>query len=443
MKHSIELRAALLAAAIVFALTTSGLAQEVVPEAGWRLHVHSKPLVMQGRLVIPASNTVNAADTGNAAHTNVRFIVPTNVSPTELPPYPGYAYETPQSLACHYGIVTQATGCNPNTTTATPTGGSQTIAIVDAYDDPEAAADLAYFSAVFGLYFNPALFQVIYANGTEPPFDYTGGWEMEESLDIEYAHAMAPHAKLYLVEAASNSFSDLLTAVQVATNLVTCGKTTTCTGGTGKGEVSMSWGGSEFSGETAYDTYFTTPNVVYFAASGDSPGTIYPCVSPNVVCVGGTTLARNASTGSAIGEITWSDAGGGLSEYEPIPSYQSAVSSIVGKVRGVPDISADANPDTGLWVYDTFPQDYEYYYSWWIVGGTSASAPVVTGIVNAAGSFVASSSAELTTIYANRANTSDFTDITYGWCGFYSGTKSAAGYDLCTGVGRPNTLAGK
>ena len=144
------------------------------------------------------------------------------------------------------------------------------------------------------------------------------------TLDIEYAHAMAPNATLYLVEANSNYYSDLLPAVQVASNLVACGQTTTCPANSrGRGEVSMSWGGGEFPQETSLDSYFTGSGVVYFASAGDSAGVIYPCASPNVVCAGGTSTARNQNTGNLIGEIAWSDAGGGVSLYEPIPGYQA------------------------------------------------------------------------------------------------------------------------
>ena len=277
-------------------------------------------------VVIPASSHENANAAGLTAHTNLRYIESAFASPSELPPFTGYAYETPASLACLYGVVKPIPWCNPNQTTNTPSGGSQTIAIVDAYDDPNAAADLAAFSAQFGL--AAPNFHVVYASGPEPPIDPTGGWEIEESLDIEYAHAMAPNAILYLVEANSNYDSDLYPAVLVASNLVMCGKTTCHGPSKGRGEVSMSWGGAEFSSETSLDAFFTSPGVVYFAAAGDAPGVIYPCASPNVVCAGGTSTARSEYTGNFIAEITWQDGGGGVSLYEPIPSYQARIRNI-------------------------------------------------------------------------------------------------------------------
>src|SRR5579875_895055 len=270
------------------------------------------------RLVIPASSQSVPGDAGVRMHTNVRLMVPTQPSPAEAPPYLGYGYETPASLACIYGVVQPIQGCNPNVTTNTPMGGSESIAIVDAYDDPNAVNDLEKFSAQFGLAFDSSKFRVVYASGTKPPADPTGGWEVEESLDIEYAHAMAPQATLYLVEANSSYDSDLFPAVTVATNLVRCGQTTTCPAGAkGKGEVSMSWGGAEFAQETSLDGFFTGPNVVYVASAGDAPGVIYPSASPNVISAGGTSTARDLHTGNLIQEIAWSDAGGGLSLYEP------------------------------------------------------------------------------------------------------------------------------
>jgi subtilase family serine protease len=218
----------------------------------------------------------------------------------------------------------------------------------------------------------------------------------------------------------------------------------------GKGEISMSWGESEFSGETALDAQFSasaTAGVVFFASTGDAPGTIFPCVSPNVVCAGGTSTRRSLATGNLIQEIAWSDAGGGISTYEAIPSYQSsnaAVKAIVGTKRGTPDLSADANPYTGVWVYDSFPQ-YGIFYpsSWWIVGGTSVASPTLAGIVNNAGTFNASSNAELTEIYKNLGVAADFNDITSGACNYYMSSTAVAGYDLCTGVGSPKGKVGK
>ncbi len=382
----------------------------------------------KGTIVIPDSSHERLIDVGKRAHTNIRMFVPAggfqSPQPMVGPPYSGYFYETPASIACVYHLVAVVSGCNPNTVTKNPTGGSKAIAVVDAYDDPHAASDLVFFSNQFGL--PAATFSVVYASGTKPAGDL--GWELEESLDIEWAHAMAPSAKIYLVEAASNSFTDLLTAVQKANTLVAAA---------GGGEVTMSWGGSEVAGETSYDSYFTTSGIVYFASAGDTPGTSYPSTSPNVVSAGGTTLRRNPATGAFKTESAWTDGGGGLSAFEAIPSYQSVISTIVGGARGVPDLSADADPNTGVWVYDSGTG------GWWVVGGTSVSSPILAGIVNRAGSFATSTNAELTTIYNNRTITTDYKDTTTGFCGPYMGYSAMSGWDFCTGVGSPKTLVGK
>src|SRR5271167_2151749 len=376
-----------------------------------------------GQVTIPASSTELKKDIGLRAHTNIKIFTPTGGLPQEGaaavsgPPFAGYLFETPASLACIYNLAPQSSGCNPNAVTAVSNGGSTSIAIVDAYDNPGAAKDLAKFSKQFGL--PPANFQVVFADGTRPYND--PGWEIEESLDVQWAHAMAPNAKLYLVEAASNSFYDLLTAETVAASIVA---------NNGGGVVSNSWGGSEFVEETAYDSFFSYPGVVYFASTGDGPGVIYPSSSPYVVAVGGTTLSRGAN-GAYIFESAWNSTGGGLSQYESIPSYQEGVTKVVGTQRGVPDVSAEADPNSGVWVLDSGNG------GWYIVGGTSASAPIWAGIVSAAGNNSGSSAAELTTIYKNRGNKLDFNDIKSGVCGPWNGNLSEPGYDLCTGVGSP------
>jgi subtilase family serine protease len=400
-----------------------------------------------GRVIIPESSQAHAGDAGVRFHTHVQVFMPNVEKPNAGPPYSGYAFETPASLACVYYLVsdtTNAPNCNPNNAALTnPTGGSKTIAIVDAYDDPNAESDLDYFSGQFGL---PApTFAVVYANGTQPIQDPTGGWEFEEALDIEWAHAMASNAKIILVEAATNSNADLLQAVSVASNEVRCGQTTTCPrNATGTGEVSMSWGMEEYRGEIFNDAYFTMPGVVYISSPGDQPGVEYPCTSPNVVCAGGSTTARNPKNGNFLYELTWPEGGGGVSAYEPIPSYQSSISSIrslVGLARGVPDVSFDSSPETAVWVYDTI--EFEGDTGWFTAYGTSLANTAWAGIVNVAGRFASSSASELTTIYGHLGNSADFRDITYGWCGPYSGYSALTGWDFCTGVGSPIGYLGK
>ena len=344
-----------------------------------------------------------------------------------LPPFPSYFFETPASIACVYGLVQPTPGCNPNVVATVPTGGSRAIAVVDAYDDPTAQADIETFSSTFGL--ASADLTVVYAQGSEPAQDPTGGWEIEEALDTQWAHAMAPGAKIFLVEAADNNWGNLLRAVQMASQLVAQA---------GGGEVSMSWGGGEFSGENTLDGFFTTPKVVYFASAGDMPGPEYPSVSPNVVSAGGTTNSRDPYTGNLIAQNTWQDAGGGTSELEPRPAFQNSVARIVGAYRGTPDISFDANPNTGVWVYNANPV---YGSGWFVVGGTSVSAPSLAGIVNSAGSFRANSQAENAAIYGARGYS--LSDVFYGDCGIDIGYLATPGYDLCTGMGTVKSLRGQ
>ncbi|MFP5275572.1 MAG: peptidase S8/S53 subtilisin kexin sedolisin [Acidobacteriota bacterium] len=363
-----------------------------------------------------------------AVRTHLRLLIPSVAQKSfgaaksqqrGLPPFPSYFFETPASIACVYGLVEPTRGCNPNMVTAVPTGGSRAIALVDAYDDPTAEADIEAFSSMFGL--APANLQVVYAQGSEPALDPTGGWELEEALDTQWAHAMAPAAKIFLVETADNSWTNLLQGVQIASQLVAKA---------GGGEVSMSWGGSEFVGENTFDSSFTTPKVVYLASAGDTPGPEYPSVSPNVVSAGGTTNSRNPYTGNLIAQNTWQDAGGGTSEIEPRPAFQNSVARMVGAYRGTPDVSFDANPNTGLWVYNT---NAVYGAGWFVVGGTSASAPALAGIVNLQGKFFPNSQAQNAAFYAARGN--QMNDVFYGDCGIDVGYLAMPGYDLCTGVG--------
>lgn len=405
----------------------------------------AQALRARGQVIVPQSSIESPADVGVSAHTNVRFLVPPGGLPTlgtaavqpavAGPPLPGFFYETPASLACVYDLVTTtfAPACNPNATTENPTGGANAIAVVDAYHDPTAASDLKHFSNQFGL--PAATFKVVFATGVEPGVDPTGGWELEESLDIELTHAMAPNAKIFLVEARSSTFGDLLKAEAVASKLVAAN---------GGGEIENGWGGSEFSGESSLDSSFTTSGIVYVAAAGDSPGVEYPAASPNVVSAGGTSISRNpspgASQGAFQGESAWQLGGGGPSAFESIPAYQASISTIVGTARGTPDISLDGDPDSGVWIYDSNPMGG--VKGWFIVGGTSVSSAALTGILNAANHFYNSTNDELTVVYGN-LGTSDFRDITLGNCGPYVGYQAASGWDFCTGVGSDLGLSGK
>lgn len=386
------------------------------------------------------------------ARTHLQIFVPSETemnfgavatNPSELPPFPGFLFETPASAACVYDLVeVRVPGCNPNVTTANPTGGRNAIAIIDAFDDPTAVSDLATFSTQFGL--PAANLQVVFVqviNGvptivnTPPGLDPTGGFELEEALDTEWAHAMAPAAKIFLVEAQTNSFTNLNAAAIIGAQLVAKA---------GGGEVSMSFGASEArlsaAFETANDVVFTQPGVVYFASAGDSPGTEYPSVSPNVVSAGGTSISRNRTTGAFFAESTWQNAGGGPSLFEPRPAFQNSIKHIVGNTRGTPDFSFDSNPTSGVWVFDSNPR---FGTGWFIVGGTSVAAPSLSGIVNAANKFRASSQAENQELLSHQFDDSVLRDIELGDCGLNVSDFAVEGWDFCTGVGSPKGLKDK
>jgi subtilase family serine protease len=294
------------------------------------------------------------------------------------------------------------------------TGGTGTIAIVDAFDDPTALNDLNVFSSQFGL--PTANFEKhTMSNGI--PTD--GGWALEMSLDVQWAHAVAPTAKILLVEATSNGDTDLLAAVDYArsrSDVVA---------------ISMSWGGPEFSGSPSYDSYFTSAyGATFFASSGDNgAGVSWPAVSANVVGVGGTTLTFSGGVVSS--ETAWSGSGGGISSYVTEPSYQLAygVSGTNGH-RGVPDVSYDADPNSGVAVYDSTP--YNFQTGWWVVGGTSAGSPQWAAIQSLG---LTSTNNNFYTDAKSSSYSSYFRDITSGSNGY----PAKIGYDLVTGVGSPLT----
>ncbi len=207
----------------------------------------------------------------------------------------------------------------------------------------------------------------------------------------------------------------------------------------GGGQVSNSWGSGEFNGENTLDTHFATPKVTYFASTGDWAGTEWPSVSANVIAVGGTNTSRNPFSGQFLTETAWSDTGGGVSYYIPRLTYQNPIASVVGSYRGVPDLSFDAGPETGVWVY--CGAACNPYPGWYITGGTSVSSPAVAGITNLAGGFACSSAVELTKIYQG-LGTVNFFDVQKGHCGPYAGFFAGTGRDFCTGVGSPRSKVG-
>jgi len=320
-------------------------------------------------------------------------------------------------------------------------GQGQTIALVDAFDDPNIASDLAFYASYFHL--TPCNFQKVKVGN--PQGD--SGWGLEMALDVEQACALAPRANLILVEANSNSFDDLLAAVQVASSAPYNATV-----------ISMSWGGGEDPSELSYDSYFCNISnsngaVTFFASSGDGGhGTIYPSASPCVIAVGGTTLTlKQAAPLASFMQLNygtengWRDSGGGVSPYESQMSWQNpACATWSTTKRCIPDIASVAQ---NIPVYDT------YGYSGWVnVAGTSISSPdwaafltIVNSLRAAQGKGTLSQAAyDLYQAYYSANYTTDFHDITTGNngnCG--SQCNTAPGYDLVTGIGtyQANNLA--
>jgi hypothetical protein len=310
-------------------------------------------------------------------------------------------------------------------------GSGTTIAIVDAFDDPNIANDLHQFDLKFGLP-DPTFTKVNQNGGTSMPAA-NSGWASEIALDVEWAHAVAPKANILLVEASDNSFSNLFSAISFAAKQ------------SGVVAVSMSWGGGEFSSEGFYDGTFTTPSghggVTFVVSSGDAGApTSYPATSPNVLSVGGTTLNLDAS-GNILSESGWSGSGGGISSFESQPSYQNGVVTQSATRRTNPDVAYDADPNTGFPVYDSYNNGTSA--PWSQFGGTSDAAPQWAALIAIAdqGRALAGlgsldgASQTLPKIYA--ASTSDFHDITSGTSLGSPHENAGTGYDLVTGRGTP------
>jgi kumamolisin len=376
--------------------------------------------------------------------------------------------ETPQSLGCLYVKSPSSAGCVPNYNSGSrgPTAaGYGAIVLVDAFDNPDAASDLQTFDTYWGL--PAASFTKVIANGngscTSPAAN--AGWSVESSMDIEYAHVFAPTAAIVLVEACTNSLTDLFYAEQVAFNYIVNNYPA-------GGQVSNSWLGGEFSGQIADDVFFADFNYNYvtgyrtpilaFASAGDGgAGVGYPSSSPWVIAAGGTSVLRVASTLKFSSESCWGGSGGGTSTIETYATGFSGGNTgpwadfqyqMFGQApRATPDLSFDADPASGAWVYSAFGLG-----GWEPVGGTSLSSPALASIINRAGnrlgSFFATpvtgnhdwfTNLENNLLYSQLANVkgykANFYDVKTG----SNGTSAVASWDYCTGVGSPRGLLGK
>ncbi|GGM90512.1 putative Ig domain-containing protein [Streptomyces fuscichromogenes] len=307
------------------------------------------------------------------------------------------------------------------------TGGSGlTVAVVDAYNDPNAASDLATYRSTYGLsactVANGCFKQVSQTGSTTSLPTNDSGWAGEEALDIDMVSAVCPNCNIILVEASSATDSDLGTAENEAVTL-------------GAKFVSNSWGGSESSSQTSEDTsYFKHPGVAITVSAGDEDyGAEYPATSQYVTAVGGTALSTSSSTRGWT-ESVWKTSssegtGSGCSAYDAKPSWQTDTGCTK---RMESDVSAVADPATGVAVYDTYGGS-----GWAVYGGTSASSPIIAGVYALAGT-PGSSDYPAKYPYSHTSNLYDVTSGNNGSCSTSYFCTAGTGYDGPTGWGTPN-----
>jgi len=329
----------------------------------------------------------------------------------------------PNATPAGYGPADLQSAYNLPSSTA---GAGQTVAIVDAYDDPNAAADLSVYRSTYGLppctTASGCFRKVNQSGGTRAP-KANGGWAQEISLDLDMVSAVCPNCKILLVEASTSSLTNLGTAVNTAVRL-------------GANVVSNSYGGGESSSDTSYDaSYFNHPGVAITVSSGDSGyGVQYPAASQFVTAVGGTSLSR-ASNARGWSETVWSGAGSGCSAYDSKPAWQTDAGCLK---RTVADVAAVADPNTGVAVYDSYAA--QGASGWLVFGGTSVAAPVIGSVYALAGNANAVTYASYP--YAHSSSLYDVTSGSNGSCGGSYLCTGGPGYDGPTGLGTPNGVTG-
>jgi hypothetical protein len=337
---------------------------------------------------------------------------------------------TPQATPSGFGPTSLQSAYKLPSATA---GSGQRVYVVDAYDDPNAESDLAAYRTQYGL---PACttangcFKKLNQNGLTSPLPAGNtGWAGEISLDLDMVSAICPNCSITLIEATDAS-NNLFSAVKEAATL-------------GAKFVSLSWGGPESGSEASYDsTYFKSSGVVYTASTGDSAyqaGVIYPATSPNVVAVGGTALTTSTNS-RGWAETVWKNSstqgtGSGCSSDETKPSWQSVIPTTVCSRRADSDVSAVADPQTGVAVYQTYGGS-----GWAVYGGTSASAPIIASTYALAGAPTATEK-PASDPYAHTANLFDVTSGNNGTCSPSVLCTAATGWDGPTGLGTPNGTA--
>jgi subtilase family serine protease len=310
---------------------------------------------------------------------------------------------------------------------STSGGAGQTVAIVDAFDDPNAEADLGGYRSTFGI---PACttangcFRKVNQNGQASPLPASNvGWAEEISLDVDMVSAICPNCHILLVEATSNSLANLGASVNRAVTL-------------GAKFVSNSYGGGESSGETGNDTsFYRHAGVAVTASSGDGGfGVEYPAASQFVTAVGGTSLTK-AANARGWTESAWNGAGSGCSGFEAKPAFQNGLNTNCAR-RAVADVSAVADPNTGVAVFDSFQQS-----GFLVFGGTSVASPVIASVYALAGTPAANTFPN-SDPYAHKGNLFDVTTGSNSrTCGNNVLCKAGAGWDGPTGLGTPNGTA--
>jgi subtilase family serine protease len=392
MRRSRLLQAALLGVVAVAATLASSPAAVAAAASAPSSHVHVCGAPAKGAARCDAIRNDAAPGAGRAATTN-----PTGYHPADLTA----AYNLSGS-------------------------GSGTVAIVDAYNDPNAESDLKVYRAQFGLpactTANGCFRKVDQKGGTAYP-KANGGWAQEISLDLDMVSAICPGCKILLVEAASSSLANLGSAVNTAVRL-------------GATVVSNSYGGPESSSDPSYDTsYYKHTGVAITASSGDGGyGVEYPAASPYVTAVGGTSLTRVASGSRAWTEKAWSSAGSGCATSEQQQPWQSAAVGAACTMRAVADVSAVADPNTGVSVYDSYR--YQGVAGWLVFGGTSVSSPIIAGVYALAGN--ATSVTYGSYPYTHTSALFDVTSGSNGNCGGTALCAAMGGWDGPTGLGTPN-----
>ncbi|MPY30201.1 galactose oxidase [Streptomyces adustus] len=311
-------------------------------------------------------------------------------------------------------------------------GGGRTVAVVVAYDDPTAEADLAVYREQYGL---PACTaadgcfrKVDQRGGTDFP-EANGSWAAEASLDLDMVSASAPAAHLLLVEADSTDFQDIFAAVDQAVaqgaQYVSNSYGSDYRGGAGSGEVPEE--------VTEFDAHYDRPGVAMVASTGDfGYGISYPAASQHVTAVGGTSLRPSTTASRGWTESAWGLTGSGCSAYEPKPGFQRDTGC---DNRSVSDVAAVADPYTGVAFYQTYGG-----YGWGEMGGTSAAAPIITGVYAAAATPDAGTYPNAYP-YFKKSALNDVTSGTNGTCTPSYLCTAGAGYDGPTGLGTPNGLA--